>query len=132
MTDAENGKFRHACRMGQVGAVKGALKNGVADFKQGGKTIRGWTPLHIACWGSMQPQNDKDIVEAILLAAQKNKCDDAVRGAKCKVDGDTPLDLAKFRREQLTRQPESDEVNVRKRKFDKIIEWLEKGLPSAG
>ena len=28
-----------------------------------GKTIRGWTPLHIACWGSYKPQYDLVIVE---------------------------------------------------------------------
>ena len=50
---------------------------------QPGKTLKQWTPLHCASWGSIKPQNDKDIVEILLLAAQKGgkAKEDAIRAA---------------------------------------------------
>lgn len=30
-----------------------------------GDTMRGWTPLHIACWGTTKPQYDLVIVEQV-------------------------------------------------------------------
>ena len=60
-----------------------------------GPTIRGYTPLHIAAWGTAKPQYDRDIVEAILNAAAKAGKDKeaACREATDKVDGETALDL---------------------------------------
>jgi len=42
-------------RRGELSKVKDQLKNG-ADYAAAGDTMRGWTPLHIACWGSLKPQ----------------------------------------------------------------------------
>eukprot|EP00965_Chrysotila_dentata_P253192 6211116-Pleurochrysis_carterae.AAC.1 len=72
------------------------LKAGV-DYAQAGQTVRQWTPLHIACWGSLKPQNDREIVEAILMCANKEGKEkfDAVIAAKDALDGKTPCDLAK-------------------------------------
>ena len=74
--------FRQKVRMGDVPGVKGLLKAGHVDITAPGNTKRQWTPLHIACWGSVKPGNDKEIVEAILLYAQKMKIEDQVRAAK--------------------------------------------------
>ena len=35
--------------------------------RQSGGTTRQWTPLHIACWGSIKPQNDREIEEVTHL-----------------------------------------------------------------
>lgn len=35
--------------------IKELIKNG-ADYTVSGETLRAWTPLHIACWGSQKPQ----------------------------------------------------------------------------
>ena len=72
-----------------------------------GATLRAWTPLHIACWGTVKPQYDREIVEAILMAALKagKDTEQAVRAAKDAQSGETPLDLAKQRRENLEKNP---------------------------
>lgn len=147
-----------------------------------GETLREWTPLHIACWGTVKPQYDREIVEAILVAALKagKDTEQAVRAAKDAQSGETPLDLAKQRRENVEANPpkpgaddkdwldekcasrshivvpvathalgcldparapraSSDCVHslicsrtphCHRRKLDKIIEWIEKGLPA--
>jgi hypothetical protein len=123
-------------RMGETGAVKNLLKGGEADPLAPGKTQRGWTPLHIACWGSLKPQNDKDIVEALLLWAQKSgkQVEASVRAAADLKEGLTPADLAKLRRDSIPPPaPGQDEGTAleEKRKFDKIVEWLEKGMPTS-
>ena len=89
--------------MGETGAVKNLLKGGEADPLAPGKTQRGWTPLHIACWGSLKPQNDKDIIEALLLWAQKSgkQVEASVRAAADQKEGLTPADLAKIRRDSI-------------------------------
>lgn len=92
--------FRNKVRAGDLMDVKKMLKDGVG-FDQPAKTIRGWTPLHTACWGSAKPQYDRDIVEAILSAAKGNGTEEKVRGAQGIIDGETPLDLAKERRDAL-------------------------------
>ena len=72
-----------------------------------GATLRAWTPLHIACWGTVKPQYDREIVEAILVAALKagKDTEQAVRAAKDAQSGETPLDLAKQRRENVEANP---------------------------
>ena len=92
--------FRNKVRAGDLMHVKQMLKDGVA-FEQPAKTIRGWTALHTACWGSAKPQYDKDIVEAILQAAKGKDMEEKVRNATGIIDGETPLDLAKERRDAL-------------------------------
>ena len=87
--------------------------------------------MHIACWGTMKPAFDKDIVEAILMAAMKEGGkEQEVRNAKDAIDGKTPVELAKEKRDKLAASSGDGEEGVtEKRKYDKIIEWLEKGLP---
>eukprot|EP00326_Haptolina_ericina_P008280 CAMPEP_0181217920 /NCGR_PEP_ID=MMETSP1096-20121128/27410_1 /TAXON_ID=156174 ORGANISM="Chrysochromulina ericina, Strain CCMP281" /NCGR_SAMPLE_ID=MMETSP1096 /ASSEMBLY_ACC=CAM_ASM_000453 /LENGTH=194 /DNA_ID=CAMNT_0023310087 /DNA_START=18 /DNA_END=603 /DNA_ORIENTATION=- len=129
--------LRSKVRLGDVPGVKGLIKAGLIDLTAPGETRRQWTPLHIACWGSSKPQFDKEIIEALLLYAQKIKIEDQVRAAKDAVEGLTPADVAKERRDQLAalpvpKNPDAEaELLEKKRKFDKIIEWLEKGLPAA-
>ena len=120
--------------MGDIGAVKNLIKAGEADPMQPGDTQRQWTPLHIACWGSMKPQNDKEIIEAMLMWALKKGKDmeKQMRDAKDAVEGCTPADLAKKRRDSIPPPaPGADEGAglEEKRKYDKIVEWLEKGMP---
>ena len=67
---AEAVSFRNKVRAGDLAGVRQMLKDGV-DFAGKAKTHGEWTPLHTACWGSAKPQNDREIVEAILMAAQK-------------------------------------------------------------
>ena len=112
--------------MGDTGAVKNLLKGGEADPLAPGETLRGWTPLHIACWGSMKPQNDKDIIEALLMWAQKNGKEPDIRNAADKSsEGCTPTDLARIRRDQAAALPGGEEGAAleEKRKYDKIVEW---------
>ena len=56
-----------------------------------------------------------------------------MRNAKDALDGTTPLDLARERLEKLE-QPKAGaddkEYLDEKRKIDKIIEYLEKGMPA--
>lgn len=132
----ESYELRRRVRTGDVAKVKSWLKDGKGDLLEAGKTERGWTPLHIACWGTAKPQSDKDMVEALLFFAQKAGKDkeDAVRNSRDKKEGLTPVDLAKQRRDALAGQKVSEDNSTaieEKRKFEKIIEWLEKGLPSA-
>ena len=57
--------------MGDIAGVKNLIKAGEADICGRGATQRQWTPLHIAVWGTAKPAADKDIVEALLLAASR-------------------------------------------------------------
>ena len=116
--------LRNKVRAGDLIQIKALLKEG-ADFAAKGNTTRQWTPLHIACWGTSKPQNDREIVEAILLAAQKAGKESDVRNAKDAKDGATPADLAKERRETQTGSNVDDKEQLdEKRKLDKIIEWV--------
>lgn len=129
-------QFRSKVRLGDTAGVKGMLKHGEVDIMAPGMTKRKWTALHIACWGTAKPQNDKDIVEAILIAASKAGKEAALRG----IEDASPerlkaIDLAKERRDGLVgggAGGESADSLDEKRKFDKIIEWLEKGMPAPG
>uniref|UniRef100_A0A6T7ZFE0 Uncharacterized protein n=1 Tax=Prymnesium polylepis TaxID=72548 RepID=A0A6T7ZFE0_9EUKA len=128
-------KLRNRVRAGDVGGVKGMLKAGEVDYTAPGETLRGFTPLHLACWGSLKPENDKDIVEALLITAQKAGAaqEQALRDAADFIDGLKPVDLAKERRDTLSqRNPQAKEEDLmeEKRRFDKVIEYLEKGLPA--
>jgi hypothetical protein len=67
--------------MGDTGAVRNLIKAGEADLMQPSKTLKEWTPLHIACWGSIKPTSDKDLVEALLLWAQKSGKTNAMTSA---------------------------------------------------
>ncbi len=124
--------LRYKVRLGDVIGVKVAIKNG-ADISQPGKTMRQWTGLHIACWGSSKPANDLEVIETILLAAMKQgkSKEEEVRSVKDK-EGLTPADVAKQKRDKLppvTNAEEGGAAQEERRKFDKIVEWLEKGLP---
>ena len=114
--------------------MKNLLKGGEADPLQGGDTIKQGTALHTACWGTLKPASDKDIVEAILLWAQKAGAakESAVRDSK-DTEGLTPLDLARTRRDSIPPPAPGAEEGAgleEKRKYDKIVEWLEKGMPT--
>merc|ERR1719263_739823 len=131
-----NYALRFKVRMGDTGAVKNLLKSGEADMMSRGATERQWTPLHIAVWGTCKPQNDKDIIEALLLQAQKlgaAKEKEIRDAADISEPPETPLDLAKRRRDGIVQVPGAEEGAAleEKRKYDKIVEWLEKGLPTA-
>ena len=121
--------------MGDTGGVKNIIKAGEADILQGGATERSWTALHIACWGTNKPQNDKDIIEALLMWAQKAGKEPDIRNAADKSkEACTPADLARKRRDEVAGPaPGQDEGTAleEKRKYDKIVEWLEKGLPTS-
>ena len=82
--------------MGEIGKVRNTIKAGSADVLAGGDTVRQWTPLHIACWGTNKPQADKDIIEALLLWVQKAGKESEIRkAADNSPEGCTPLDLAR-------------------------------------
>jgi len=129
--------LRYKIRLGDTAAVRNILKAGEADPLAPSVTIQQWTPLHCAAWGSINLKSDKDIAEALLLWAQKAKKEKEIRDA-VDSDGYTPLDLAKQQRETLAAIPpapganpdEGDPNADAKKKLDKIIEWLEKGLPA--
>ena len=130
--------LRQKVRNGDLTNVKNMVKAG-ADYAAPGQTVRKWTALHIACWGSARPQFDREIAEVILGAAKKDGKWKQVVGAKDALDGQAPLDLVKEQRKKKFDPSEGGAVPAEgtpeeeeKRKFDKIIEWLEKGLPSAG
>ena len=74
--------LRYKVRMGDIGAVRGLIKAGQADPLAPGETQRQFTALHSACWGSVKPENDKDIVEALLLYGQKSGIEEKMRTAK--------------------------------------------------
>tara|TARA_B100000795_G_scaffold131118_1_gene97865 strand:+ start:129 stop:437 length:309 start_codon:yes stop_codon:yes gene_type:complete len=80
--------FRSKVRAGDLVAVRKMLQAGV-DFTQPGMTLREWTPLHTAAWGTAKPQNDREIVEALLTAAHKSGKgkEEALRSAKDAKDG---------------------------------------------
>lgn len=100
MTDNPNTAFvvRERVRNGELMQLKALIKEGI-DFNEcflaPGPTIRGYTPLHIAAFGTAKPNYDRDIVEAILQAAKKagKEAESAVRAAKDSIDGEIPLDL---------------------------------------
>lgn len=48
-------ELRNCVRRGEMAKIKELIKNG-ADYTVSGETLRAWTPLHIACWGSQKPQ----------------------------------------------------------------------------
>ena len=104
MTDNPNTAFvvRERVRNGEMVQLKQLIKEmkGVGfteNFLKPGPTIRGYTPLHIACWGTSKPHYDRDIVELILRAAKKagKDAEAQVRSAKDSVSGETPLDLVR-------------------------------------
>ena len=130
MSEAECA-FRNSVRKGDLTGVRTALKSGTINIAAPSATTRKWTAMHIACWGSLKPQFDKDMVEAILTAAMKEGgVEQQVRDAKDAIDGKTPVELAKEKRDMLAAgSGDGDEGVAEKRKYDKIIEWLEKGLP---
>ena len=107
---AEAVKFRNAVRAGDLAGVREMLKNGV-DFAGKAKTHGEWTPLHTACWGSAKPQNDREIVEAILMAAQKagKKSEEEVRNYKDAKYGLTAAELATERKDALEAAATGDE-----------------------
>ena len=80
--------FRSKVRAGDLVAVRKMLQAGV-DFTLPGTTLREWTPLHTAAWGTAKPQNDREIVEALLTAAHKSGKgkEEALRSAKDAKDG---------------------------------------------
>jgi len=127
--------LRWKCRMGDLAGVRNMIKAGEADLLAPSETLRKWTPLQICCWGTMKPANDKDLVEAILMwAMKKGKPTEAEMRAAADHEGLTALDLAKQKRDIVAAQapPAGAEEGAgmeEKRKMDKIIEWLEKGLP---
>lgn len=133
--------FRAKVRAGELAGVKGLLKENPkfeSVVNQPSETLRAWTPLHTAVWGTQKPQYDKDIIEQILAAAKKagNGAEAQARAAKDALDGALPLDLAKQRmakHEENPPKPGSDENAYldEKRKLEKVIEWLEKGLPAS-
>ena len=100
VTDNPNTAFvvRERVRNGELMQLKALIKEGI-DFNEcflaPGPTIRGYTPLHIAAFGTQKPNYDRDIVEAILQAAKKagKEAEAACRAAKDKIDGETALDL---------------------------------------
>lgn len=105
MTDNPNTGFvvRERVRNGELMQLKALIKEGI-DFNEcflaPGPTIRGYTPLHIAAFGTQKPNYDRDIVEAILQAAKKagKEAESAIRAAKDHVDGETALDLVSVAR----------------------------------
>jgi len=143
LTDNPDTAFvvRERVRNGELMQLKALIKEGV-DFKTcflaPAPTVRGYTPLHIAAWGTAKPNYDRDIVEVILQAAKKagSEAESAVRAAKDLVDGETPLDLAKQRLAKVDANPpkpgadDKDFLDEKKR-LDKMIEWIEKGLPAS-
>ena len=92
------------------------------------------TPLMIACWGTAKPAADKDIIEALLMWAEKNGKGKDIRDATdASAEACTAADLARARRDQWAAAPTTGEDGPgqeEKRKYDKIVEWLEKGLPT--
>jgi hypothetical protein len=89
MADAQQAiVLRNKVRAGDLVAVRKMLQAGV-DFTLPGTTLREWTPLHTAAWGTAKPQNDRDIVEALLTAAAKSGKgkEEALRSAKDAKDG---------------------------------------------
>ena len=100
LTNNPNTAFvvRERVRNGELMQLKALVKEGI-DFNEcflaPAPTIRGYTPLHIAAFGTAKPNYDRDIVELILQAAKKagSEAEAAVRAAKDLIDGETPLDL---------------------------------------
>jgi len=130
----DNLLFRQLCRKGDIVQMKNKLKEGVADYTEPGATVRKWTPLHIICWGTAKPAQDAQMAEAILMQAQKEGKDQDVRNAKDAMDGKTPLDLAKERRDMCAGAGaggEEKEGVDEKKKYEKIIDMLEKGVSAS-
>mmetsp|Transcript_12746 Transcript_12746/g.41687 ORF Transcript_12746/g.41687 Transcript_12746/m.41687 type:complete len:139 (+) Transcript_12746:40-456(+) len=132
-------ELRNCVRRGEMAKIKELIKNG-ADYTVSGETLRAWTPLHIACWGSQKPQVDKEVVEQILLQAKKDGKTNDIITAKDKLDGKTPIELAKERQAELlaiaaaaSAAGDGEEKNEldEKRKYDQIVQMLEKGVDAA-
>lgn len=79
---------------------------------------------------------DKEIVEQILLQAKKDGKTNDIIAARDKKDGKTPIELAKERQAELLAVAaaaaggdgeEKHELDE-KRKFDQIVQMLEKGV----
>ena len=68
-------------RLGDINGLRNSLKTGLADSCEAGPTLKGWTPLHCAAWGTVITKNDKDIVEALLLWGVKNKKEAEMKAA---------------------------------------------------
>jgi hypothetical protein len=83
---------------------------------------------------------DKEIVEQILLQAKKDGKTNNIIAAKDKMDGKTPIELAKERQAELLAAAaaasaggdgeEKKELDE-KRKYDQIVQMLEKGVDAA-
>ena len=81
-------------------------------------------------------QADKEVVEQILTQAKKDGKTNEVVGAKDKLDGKTPVDLARERQAELLAAAaasgggEGEEKGEleEKRKYDLILQMLEKGV----
>ncbi|KAG8457002.1 hypothetical protein KFE25_006614 [Diacronema lutheri] len=125
--------LRNAVRRGDLPFVKSACKeltekDGGLDLALGGDTLRAWNALHIACWGTARPDRDREILEALLLAATRTRQIDALKAGKDRVDGKTALDLLKERRDAAIAANGVDARDLElKKHLDKSIEWLEKG-----
>lgn len=86
------------------------------------------------------PQVDKEVVEQILLQAKKDGKTNDIITAKDKLDGKTPIELAKERQAELlaiaaaaSAAGDGEEKNEldEKRKYDQIVQMLEKGVDAA-
>ena len=67
----------------------------------------------------------------IMRSVSARRVEEEVRSVKDK-EGLTPADVAKQKRDKLppvTNAEEGGAAQEERRKFDKIVEWLEKGLP---
>eukprot|EP00962_Isochrysis_galbana_P050090 scaffold21556_cov120-Isochrysis_galbana.AAC.3 len=83
---------------------------------------------------------DKEVVEQILLQAKKDGKTNDIITAKDKLDGKTPIELAKERQAELlaiaaaaSAAGDGEEKNEldEKRKYDQIVQMLEKGVDAA-
>merc|ERR1712146_211671 len=55
--------FREKVKWGEVAAIKNMIKNGQItehEIALPGETMRQWTALHIAAWGTAKPQYDRE------------------------------------------------------------------------
>lgn len=126
--------LRNAIRRGDLQHVKAACKemtepkDAQEALVAGGDTMRAWNALHIACWGTARPDRDREIIEQIILAAMRCGQIDELKAAQDKVDGKTPLDLLKERRDTAiaAKGVELRDIDLLKH-IEQSISWLEKG-----
>ena len=106
--------IRSNVRAGELQKIKQMFKDGVdiEAVMEPSDTLRKWTPLHIAAWGTAKPQYDRDIIEQLLLAANKAGKDAPIRGAKCGIDGETPLDLVRGSHDPPSQMPSRQSLSV--------------------